>query len=235
MNVPILIRVRICQCMCMPVPMVISQSRIYRYLSLELFICRARQQLNLASVILSSMGLLLSPPSTLLLRTEGDFQAKARFYRITLTTSPSFVQHLALYPQSFSTLDDFELEEKPPHRFTSSWCKSIHVPSRPAVYASIIRLLLSYPKNCATTKVLRSNLSELIGYDLLGLEDGYLDTNDDEAVVAIGLEQRLADATQAVLQWGTDCVWRSGEEWIGDALDTVVAGTGSIEYLPCKS
>ena len=24
-------------------------------------------------------------------------------------------------------------------------------------------------------------------------------------------------------------------EWIGDALGAVVAGTGSIEYLPCKS
>ena len=193
------------------------------------------KKLDHASVILSSMGLPLSPPSLLLLRTEGDFQAKARFYRITLTTSSSFIQHLALYPQSFSTLDGSELEEKPPHHSTISICKSILVPSRPALYASIIRLLLSYPKNCATTKVLRSNLSELIGYDLLGLEDGYMDTNDDEAVVAIGLAQRLVDATQVVLQWGTDGVWRPGEEWIGDALGAVVAGTGSIEYLPCKS
>ena len=92
-------------------------------------------------------------------------------------------------------------------------------------------MLLSYPKNCATTKVLRSNLSELIGYDLLELEDGYLDTNDDEAVVAIGLAQRLVDATQVVLQWGIDGVWRPGEEWIGDALGAVVAGTGSIEHF----
>ena len=134
------------------------------------------EQVDQASVLLSSMGLPLSPPSTLLLMTEGDFQAKARFHRITLCTSPSFVQHLALYPQSFSTLDDSELEEKLPshHSTTSSLCKSIRVPSRPAVYASIIRLLLGYPEHCPTTTVLRSDLSELqvIGYDLLELEDG---------------------------------------------------------------
>lgn len=194
------------------------------------------EQLDQASVLLSLMGLPFSPPSKLLLMTEGDFQAKARFHRITLWTSPSFVQHLALYPQSFSTLDDSELEEKPPshHSTTSSLCKSILVPSRPAVYASIIRLLLSYPQYCATTTVLRSDLSELIGYDILGLEDGYLDPNDEEALVAIGLEQRLAHAAQVVLRWGTDGVWRPGEEWIGHALGAVVAGTGSIEYLPCK-
>ena len=194
------------------------------------------EQLDQASVILSSMGLPLSPPSKLLLMTEGDFQAKAIFHRISLWTSPSFVQHLALYPQSFSTLDDSELEEKPPSHYstTFSLCKSIRVPSRPAVYASIIRLLLSYPQYCATTTALQSDLSELIGYDFLGLEDGYLDPNDEEALVAIGLEQRLAHATQVVLQWGIDGVWRPGEEWIGDALGAIVGGTGCIEYLPCK-
>ena len=164
--------------------------------------------------------------------TEGDFQAKGR---ITFWTSLPFVQHLALYPQSFSTLDDSELEEKPPsHHSTASLCKSIRVPSRPAVYALIIRMLLNYPQYCATTTALQSDLSELIGYDFLGLEDGYLDTNDEEAIAAVGLGQRLADATQVVLQWGIDGVWRPGEEWIGDALGAVVAGTGCIEYLPCK-
>jgi hypothetical protein len=74
---------------------------------------------------------------------------------------------------------------------------------------------------------------ELIRYNLLRLEDGYVDTNDEEAVVAIGLEQRLAHATQAVLQWGIDSFWHPGpEEWIGDALAVVIKGTGDIEYLP---
>lgn len=195
------------------------------------------EQLDQASDILSSIGLPVSLPSRLLLKTEGDFQAKARFHRITPWTSPSSVQHLALYPQSFSTLDESELEEKPPFHLptTSARCKSIRVPSRPAVYSSIIRSMLNYPGHCATTTVLQSDLSELIGYDLLGIEDGYLDPNDEEALAAMGLDQRLAHGAQIILQWGDDGVWRQGEDWIGDALRAVVAGTGSIEYLPCKA
>ena len=228
MNVPVLIKARTCISMLVPIAISRISLQDYSYVVPD-------EQLDEASVLLSSMGLPLSPPTTLLLTTEGDFQAKARFHRITPWTSPSFVQHLALYPQSFSTLDDSELEEKPPHHSTtSSLCKSIRVPSRPAVYASIIRLLLNYPQYCATTTVLQSDLSELIGYDLLGLEDGYLDPYDEETIVAIGLEQRLANATQVVMLWGIDGVWRPGEEWIGDALGAVVAGTGSIEHLPCK-
>lgn len=166
------------------------------------------KKLDHASVILSSMGLPLSPPSSLHLRTEGLSSQS------TLSLHHSHdLAFVRTAPGTLSTtLDNSELDEKPPHHSTISVCKSILVPSRPALYASIIRLLLSYPKNCATTKVLRSNLSELIGYDLLELEDGYMDTNDDEAVVAIGLAQRLVDATQDALQWGTDGVWRPGEE-----------------------
>ncbi|KAF8328987.1 hypothetical protein F5887DRAFT_1006143 [Amanita rubescens] len=194
------------------------------------------EQLDKASALLSSMGLPLSPHSTLLLMTDGDFHAKARLHRITIWTLPSSVQHLALYPQSFSTLDDSELEEMPPSHLstTSSLCKSIRVPSPPAVYASIFRLLLRYPKHCATTTVLLSDLSELIGYDLLGLEDGYLDPYDKEALAAVGLNQRLKHGAKIVLQWGIDGAWRPGEEWIGDALAAVVAGTGDLECLPLK-
>ena len=75
--------------------------------------------------------------------------------------------------------------------------------------------------------VLRSDLPEHFGYDLLGLEDGYLDPNDEEALVARGLEQMSVDATHVVLQWGTDGVWRPGEDWIGDAL-----GAGRMSFRP---
>ena len=70
-------------------------------------------------------------------------------------------------------------------------------------------MLLSYPQYYAATTVLQS---ELIDNDILGLEDEYLDPNDEEVSVAAGLDQRLAHATQVVLQWGTDGVWRPGEE-----------------------
>lgn len=182
------------------------------------------------------MGLPLSSPSKLLLRVDGDFQAKARFHRITRWTSPSSVQHLALYPQSFSTLSDPELIKKPPFLLppNAARCQSIFVPQRPAVYASIVRLMLNYPKHCATTTVLHSDLSELIGYDLLGLADGYLDPTNEEEWSAQGVDRRLIQGAQVVREWGIENSWRSGEEWIGDALGAIAAGTGCIEHLPCK-
>jgi hypothetical protein len=190
------------------------------------------EQLDQASILLSSMGLPLSPPSTLLLMTEGDFQAKARFHRITLWTSPSFVQHLAFYPQSFSTLDDSELEEKPPHHSTYANLSvyPLEQSTRRSSACCLVPTVLYYNNGTLVGSIgTYRNLSELIGRSP---RDGYLDPNGEEALVAIGLEQRLADATQVVFQWGIDGVWRPGEEWIGDALSAVVAGTGSIEYLP---
>ncbi len=84
----------------------------------------------------------------------------------------------------------------------------------------------------ATTKVLRSDLSELIGYDLLRLDDGYVDPNDDVEWEVKGVDERLVQAAVRVREWGD--VWRRGEEWIGDALGAVVEGTGCIEHLPHK-
>jgi len=178
------------------------------------------------------MGLPIAFPSRLLLKTEGDFQAKGRFHRITHWTSPSSVQHLVIYPFSFSTLLQSELDKKPPsHMPFSTRCLSVYVPSGPALYASIIRLMMLYGPFDATMKVLRSDLSELIGYDLLRL-DGYVDPNDDVEWELRGVDERLVQAAVRVREWGD--VWRRGEEWIGDALSAVVAGTSCIEHLPHK-
>ncbi|KAF8345524.1 hypothetical protein F5887DRAFT_167063 [Amanita rubescens] len=60
------------------------------------------EQLDQASVLLSSMGLPLSPPSTLLLLTEGDFQAKRRFHRTTLwtvRTPPGTLSAIIFHPR----------------------------------------------------------------------------------------------------------------------------------------
>jgi hypothetical protein len=81
-------------------------------------------------------------------------------------------------------------------------------------------------------KVFRSDLSELIGYDLLRLDDGYVDPNDDVEWEVQGVDERLVQAAVRVREWGD--VWRRGEEWIGDALSAVVAGTGCIQHLPHK-
>lgn len=126
------------------------------------------------------------------------------------------------------------MEEKPPHHITPSSCQSILVPSPPAVYASILRMMRHYPRFCGTRYILQSDLSELIGYHLLGLE-GYLDPFDDEKWVSLEMDRRLADAVLWVRTWGADGLWREDEEWIGEALAAVVGRTAKIEDLPCKT
>lgn len=76
--------------------------------------------------------------------------------------------------------------------------------------------------------VLRSDLSELIGYDLLELAEGYIDDEDWEAME---VDKRLTWAAQIVRGWGPQA-WRKGEDWMADALAAVAGGSGSIEYLP---
>ncbi|KAJ6551536.1 hypothetical protein B0H19DRAFT_1158068 [Mycena capillaripes] len=75
---------------------------------------------------------------------------------------------------------------------------------------------------------LLSQLSELIGYHLLGLSNGYIDSEDEERWNVSG---RMSDAAHLVKSWDVDQVWRDGEEWMGDALAEVVR-TGRIEDLP---
>lgn len=78
-------------------------------------------------------------------------------------------------------------------------------------------------------------MSELIGYHLLGLENGYVDPDDDESWDGLEISRRISDAVLTVRQW--DREWRQGEEWIGDALAGVIDASGGndIEYLPYKS
>jgi hypothetical protein len=97
--------------------------------------------------------------------------------------------------------------------------------------------MLSYPRYCSTRTNLESDLSELIGYHLLGLENGYVDPDDNESWEGLEICRRVADAVLSVRQWSWDWEWREDEEWIGDALASVVGASGGndIEYLPYKS
>jgi hypothetical protein len=82
--------------------------------------------------------------------------------------------------------------------------------------------------------VLQSDLSELIGYDLLGL-DGFVDPFDEEKCATLEIDRRLVDAVHHVLTWSVDGLWREDEEWMGDALAAVIDGTGKMDSLPCKT
>ncbi|KAF8964812.1 hypothetical protein BDZ97DRAFT_1814611 [Flammula alnicola] len=186
-----------------------------------------------ASDILSSLGLPLTPPSTFLLRYEGDFRSTGRFHRVTPETEPFMVQHLVLYPLSFSSLAQSELTEETPFHLTSSYrCSKILVPRPSAVYASLIRMMLNYPRQCSTRTHLESDLSELIGYNLLDLSGGYVDPDDNQLWEDLQVNSRIERAVSLIQQWSCDREWREGEEWIADALIAVVRGSVDIGDLP---
>ena len=138
-----------------------------------------------------------------------------------------------LYPLSFASLIRSELICAP-HitSLPSPRCETILHPSPPAVFASILRMMLRYPRHCPTRRTLEADLSELIGYHLYRLEDGYVDVDDEELCEALEVDRRIADAVQIVKAWGWECRWREGEEWMGDALARVVQGSAEIDWLP---
>ena len=144
------------------------------------------------------------------------------------------MQNIVIYPQSFATLSDSELEEVTPSHIASPRCSRILAPTTPAVYASLIRMMLRYPRFNGTMYELESDLSELIGYHLLKMHHGYIDADDDDEWEKWEVDRRISEAVHLVRSWSVDNVWREGEEWIGDALSEIVR-TGAIEHLPCKN
>ena len=94
--------------------------------------------------------------------------------------------------------------------------------------------MLQYSEFSGTTGILKSDLSELIGYHLYGL-DSFVDTFDEELCASLEVDRRVADAVHCVRTWGVHGLWREDEEWIGDALAGVVGGTGKMDSLPCKT
>jgi hypothetical protein len=100
------------------------------------------------------------------------------------------------------------MEEKPPFHITPSECHTILVPP-PAVYASILRMMLQYSRSSGTMGILKSDLSELIGYHLYGL-DGFVDTFDEELCASFEVDRRVADAVHRVRTWGVDGLWSEG-------------------------
>ena len=192
--------------------------------------------LDSASDILSHLGLPVWPPSKLLMQSEGDFSAKGIYHRISRSTLPSSVSSIALFPLSFSTLLPSELERKPPHHIRpSTRCPSILVPRPSAVYASLIRMMAKYPRYCSTRTVLASDLSELVGYNFLDLQLGYIDPEDEELWEKLDVDGRIHRAVAQVRQWSWDEEWREGEEWIGDVLASIIDATVDISHLPSSS
>ncbi|KAJ8456538.1 hypothetical protein ONZ51_g12064 [Trametes cubensis] len=187
----------------------------------------------LASAILEEdQGLPQSIPPPLLLRTGGEIYSKATLYRVTRYTSAARAQHLVIYPASFISYAPSELEPKPYLTSLSSpLCKTVLVPTPPAMYASLIRLIRSYTRYDPTRMMLESDLSELIGYHLYGLQ-GYVDVDDEVLCEDLQVLRRVEDAVRVVKEWRDTHRFREEERWIADALVNVVSGKWSCEDIP---
>ncbi|CDO78206.1 hypothetical protein BN946_scf184701.g4 [Trametes cinnabarina] len=194
-------------------------------------------QLDLAQKILrEDQGLSRSLPPPLLLKTGGDFYAKANMYRLTRYTSLALAQHLVLYPASMASYAPTDLELKPRStNISEPLCKTILVPKPPAVYASILRMMRSYTRYAPTRITLESQLSELIGYHLYGLEGGYVDTDDDELCEELAVDERVEDAVRTVDEWRATGQLRDEDGWIAETLADIVSGRRTVEDVPTLS
>ncbi|KIY51099.1 hypothetical protein FISHEDRAFT_71392 [Fistulina hepatica ATCC 64428] len=187
-----------------------------------------------ASAILLGAGLPLAKADPLLIASDGDFLTKATLHRITTSTEIGPARFIAFFPESFVSfaLSDLELAPAYTHEaFTgiSVPHTCIYVPRPPAVYACLLRMLLRYPKVSPTRLSVLSDLMQLVMYDLFQL-DGFVDEDEDEEDDAADTERALT----VVRQWTRANEWRSGEEWMGDALGALVDGSGLYDYLPWK-
>ena len=95
--------------------------------------------------------------------------------------------------------------------------------------------MTKYPQYCATRTVLASDLSELVSYDFLNLQGGYIDPGDDALWKELDIDGRIERAVALVHQWSLDGEWREGEEWIGEALVGVIDGSVDISCLPSST
>lgn len=83
-----------------------------------------------------------------------------------------------------------------------------------------------------------AQLGMLIYYHLLRfrLEDGYVDTDDDEVCKRMNVDERTADAIALVRGWSYGGEWcEERDEWVGDALVALLLGKGDIDFLPWRS
>lgn len=180
------------------------------------------------------MGLPKSSPPPFLVRTEGDLYSKAILHRLTDVVRYESVRYIALYPSSFISYLPSELEEAlsiTHEEFTGYPALPVRIliPRPSALYASLLRLIVKYPKYRRPTRtILESDLSLLIRYHLYQMDpySNYNDNDDDDEE-----DQIIVDAVALVRRWKLEKQLRKEEEWMGDDLAAIVAGTKGVENL----
>lgn len=188
------------------------------------------EQVELASKLLcEDQGLPLSLPPPLLVLDGGDFYVKARMHRVSHDKSLASAQHLVLYPASFADYSPTDLVPMPryagiPHPL----CKTVLVPSPPAVYASIFRMMKAYSRFDPVQIAIQSDLAQLVDYHLYSLNCGYVDMDDEELCDDLEVDRRIDDAVRVVQSWRRT-YFLGADDWIGDALEKIVSGRADIE------
>lgn len=154
-------------------------------------------------------------------------------FRVSRATSLALAQHLVLYPASLAPFDAAVLTPQPRLEAPADpRCRTVLVPAPAAVYASMLRMMRAYSRYAPTRIVLESDLSELIGYHLYGLEDGYVDVDDEEACEALGVDSRVEDAVRTVREWREGALLEGGEGWEAGMLEDIVSGKRTVEDVP---
>ena len=89
-----------------------------------------------------------------------------------------------------------------------------------------------YPRFDSARIFHQTHLSQLVDYDLYGLDCGYVDADDEELCEELEVDRRVADATALVEDWRRTGVLR--DQAVGDALLNVVSGRWSVEDVPWR-
>ncbi|KIY65958.1 hypothetical protein CYLTODRAFT_399616 [Cylindrobasidium torrendii FP15055 ss-10] len=182
-------------------------------------------QLVAASAMLSGMHLPLASPRRLLLQTCGDFEGMGYLHRVTNSTTDASMQCLHLYPSSFLSYTDDELQKI----FIDD--VPALIPRASAVYAGMIRMMSKYVRWTSERYKLQSDLELSVNYHLLKIEKIPI---DEEEMEMLDLDLRVKEAEENIRAWGRAGEWRQGEEWMEDALIGIVNGEGDIGDLPSK-
>lgn len=91
-------------------------------------------------------------------------------------------------------------------------------------------MVTRYSSYSSTGSVIKSDLSELVGYHLLELSGSYV--NPDNTEILKTMPGRIAKATRTVCEWICEGQWLDEEGWMADALAAITSEAGDIDHLP---
>ncbi|KAH9959319.1 hypothetical protein BC827DRAFT_1214348 [Russula dissimulans] len=176
------------------------------------------------SQLIERAGLSLRAPSKLSVATEGDMSTKGRFFYIPSAIPSGIIvieRHLVIYPLSFAEFRSCEISEQWVQYSQLHRCTRILVPRPSAVYASLMRMMLRYPKNSSTWSTLEVDLSHLMLYHLLGYTLETVNEEDEKED-----EDRRVAAIRTISEWGLRKEWGEEEAWMERVFSRFLHGSG---------